>query len=770
MLGAIAAVLVQAGAPAQVAPVLGFPEPSLDDTSAYQGYQTRFYRDARGNPVQIYLAPESGRVVHLLANGANESIGFTARDTSGRPVRMSWEGDSAAVVDAGGSRSLSYRLASGTSAIELGWFVLGSMRIERDFQYAGRQREPFGAPPFVVAEESLLVAGVGRVPAEERGRHLELLRARNLGQLRARLQPIITVWRESGDTRARVERSSLDGRNRLVLELRAGPGVSLRRPTPRTLAFEADDGGSVQLGVTVVTDAPALTPLRREEIFNRAFLTFLEGEAAATDSAGLQRYRRLDRQVRGVELLSTREKLMAGLPNFATYFGRDMMMTALMMRPIWTPTMPELVIASVLRKLGPGGMVSHEEALGGQAIREHAVVYDSLLRRGAFAEARATLADLQATRENYHMIDDEYQLPVLAASYLADSTLSRERKLAFLSDTAGDGESNLVRLLRELSLVSAQTRPYVEDPRPGNLVSFPRRDATHWRSASWRDSDAGYAGGRYAMDVNAIWAPEALEGIADILAILPALGVPEPTLDSALAGRESAVLRQYVSDGEALRQAIATWRGARRHFLVTLRPAEALRRVAAKLASLPAAEREHWSGVLERETAETDSVTFLAVSLDAQGRPIPVETTDPATGLFLGTAAEADLEPFMRSYPVGLFVDGLGPLATNDAYASSAVWERFRKDPYHGPRVVWGREVNLLQLGLARRAKDERDPRAEEALRRVVAAVHASGLEHNELWSYRIEGGRLLPTRYGTSSDIQLWTGTHLAVQYELSR
>ena len=27
---------------------------------------------------------------------------------------------------------------------------------------------------------------------------------------------------------------------------------------------------------------------------------------------------------------------MAGLPNFATYFGRDMMMTALMMRPIWT--------------------------------------------------------------------------------------------------------------------------------------------------------------------------------------------------------------------------------------------------------------------------------------------------------------------------------------------------------------------------------------------------------------------------------------------------
>ena len=45
---------------------------------------------------------------------------------------------------------------------------------------------------------------------------------------------------------------------------------------------------------------------------------------------------------------------MAGLPNYATYFGRDMMMTALMMRPIWRPEMSEHVIASVLRKLGAG--------------------------------------------------------------------------------------------------------------------------------------------------------------------------------------------------------------------------------------------------------------------------------------------------------------------------------------------------------------------------------------------------------------------------------
>jgi hypothetical protein len=86
--------------------------------------------------------------------------------------------------------------------------------------------------------------------------------------------------------------------------------------------------------------------------------------------------------------------------------------------------------------------------------------------------------------------------------------------------------------------------------------------------------------------------------------------------------------------------------------------------------------------------------------------------------------------------------------------------------------VVWGREVNLLLLGLANVVAEggDRDGRFGDALRRTLDAVHASGLEHNELWSYRIEEGRLRPTRYGTSSDIQLWNGTNLAVQFALAR
>jgi hypothetical protein len=177
--------------------------------------------------------------------------------------------------------------------------------------------------------------------------------------------------------------------------------------------------------------------------------------------------------------------------------------------------------------------------------------------------------------------------------------------------------------------------------------------------------------------------------------------------------------------------------------------------------------------VLRRAAEPRDTLRFLALSLDEAGRPIPVVNTDPSTELFLrGFTSPDELAPFVRTYPVALFAEGLGPLVANDAYASPAIWERFRKDTYHGPRVVWGREVNLLLLGLANAVADGADTggRFAEALRQTLTAVHASGLEHTELWSYRIEGGRLRPTRYGTGSDIQLWSGTGLAVQFALAR
>jgi hypothetical protein len=816
------------------APVLNFPEPGVDDTAAYQGYETRFYRDAKGNTVQIYIEPKGTRVVNLWADAADESLGFNVRGDAGAPVRVDWADDSATAGEAGGMRTLEYRLSVRARAVTLGWFLLGSMRVERDFQYNKTHLRPYGAGTYYVAEESTLVATLARQPADERQRQLALLDAHGIAELRGRLLPAMSGGCASTCV-ARVERPSLDGRNRLTLEIRADPRDVSLRLAGRTVTLRARHGNAVGFTVRIATDGAPLTPLGRDSIFTREFLDFVA--KAGSDTASLAG-RRLEREVRSIELLSSEEKLMAGLPNFATYFGRDMMMAALMMRPIWRPAMSEHVIASALRKLSPRGDVSHEEALGGQAIREHAAEYAQLMtahrtaathpagasadsatvslcdtsraaeavREGAAAEAlagaprreesaartwrevgrcsldaaRALLRELQRTRENYHMLDDEFQLPILEARYLADSTVPAARKRAFLLERDGAGPPRIERLLRELGLVAEETRAYVADPRAANLVSFVKRDATHWRSASWRDSDAGYANGRFAMDINAIWAPRALEALGDILAALPALGFSRGMVDSLVPDAAHGALGNYASDSTTLRHAIEVWRGARRHFVVTLSRAEVTRGVDAKLAWLPAPERAYWKQRMAGRSAP-DSLTFLALSLDSAARAISIPNTDPATELFLDATGARPvtldvLEPFTRPYPVGLFIEGLGPVVANDAFAGQRVWDTFAKDAYHGPRVVWGREVNLLLLGLAT-ALDRAaglppagTARALAALRATLTAVRASGLEHNELWSYRIEGERLQPTRYGTSSDVQLWSSTDLAVQYMLSR
>ncbi|MFL5534979.1 MAG: hypothetical protein ACJ8AP_04680 [Gemmatimonadales bacterium] len=763
--------------------MLAFPDPELDDTAAYQGYQTRFYRDSRNNTVQIYLQPQTSRAVLAWADAANESVGFNPRDSHGRPTRLFWGATAAEMADSDSTRSIEFRLTTPLSAVQLGWFVLGSMRVERDFVYAKAYEKPFGGP-YRVAEESLLVADVARLPADEQRRHLELLHAETLEQLRGRLVPTLELKPGDSVETIRIERPSLDGRNFLRLELRVDPRRVKARVKDQTVSLETRPGSALRFSARVTTNASPLNPLSRQEIFNKKFLAFLAGDSSGSDSAAIAA-RRLERQVRGVELLSSREKLMAGLPNFATYFGRDMMMTALMMRPIWSPDMPEHVIASVLRKLGPRGDVSHEEALGGQAIREHAVLYDSLLNHyfktgsggrskadSALAQARELLADLQRTRENYHMIDDEFQLPVLTARYLADSLVPAARKRAFLQEKSESGESRLALLLRELNLVSSLSLPYVERPTAKNLVSFPKRDATHWRSASWRDSDAGYAGGRFAMDINAIWVPQALEAIGVILLSVRELGLDQ---GSGASPDSAPALQRYRGDSTFLRRAIDTWKGARKHFMVKLSPAQIRNAVNAKLRSLLSTERAYWNGILTAQKGPADSLTFLALSLDPAGKPIGVVNTDPATELFLNPQLDAGLvaqevQPVLRSYPVGLFVSGLGPLVANDAYASSAIWDRFQKDQYHSPRVVWGREVNLLLLGLAYQLERTGDPKLRDALQKILSAVNASAMQHNELWSYEIKGGKLQPVRYGTSSDVQLWNTTNLVVQYVLSR
>src|SRR5438477_9373397 len=476
-----------------VPPYLAFPEPGLDDPAAYEGYQTRVYQDASGDAFQVYVK-SSGRVVNLWAEAANESVGFSVRDSSGKAAELAW-GSSGAAVErspAGRTRSVAYGLEA-PSMVRIGLFLLGSMRVERDFGYGERDSLPLDAQPFVQRELTELIDHIAKLKPAERARHLALLGVKSVEALRARLAPRIELNPSSPLSAPRrggqgvttdttwvveVEQPSFDGKTHLWLALQGDTRETVPAVSGGVVTIRRPAGGVVRWSVRVTTDAAALTPLTRKQIFNDDFQRFYDRVRA--DTTHPLRWRRLEREVRGAELLSYREKMMAGLPNFATYFGRDMLMTALLMQPVWAPAMPEHVIASALEKLAPDGDVSHEEALGGQAIRENAAEYNRLVAAGQLARARAVLHDLQATRENYIMVDDDFQLPVVAARYLADARVPADRKRAFLREG-----HRLERLIANLGLVARRTALYVRAPVATNLVSFPRASDGHWVSASW---------------------------------------------------------------------------------------------------------------------------------------------------------------------------------------------------------------------------------------------------------------------------------------------
>ena len=693
---------LQTASTREAPPVLLFPTPGLDDPTAYEGYSARVYRDSRGNSVEIYIEAKTGRLVHLWADALNESIGFTVRDAA-----VAFDPGGATVGATRGRRWLRYPLTvPGGRSIRVGQFLLGSMRIERDFGYAGRVRDSIDAPSFVVPEMAQFARASGPPYTE-------------------RLTPSVRLTSTPRDWTMRASQPSLDGKNHLWLTLHGDARTTRARLAGGVLTIRSLGTQPVTFSVEIATDGPALDPLRRNQIFSTEFRRFADSAKSP----------RLEREISGFELLSSRQKLMAGLPTYATYFGRDMLMTALLMEPVWADTMPEFVMGAALAKLAPDGEVSHEEALGGQAIRENAAEF---LKTGD----STLLRNLQATRENYWMVDDDFQLPVVAGHYFANGNVPTARKRAFVLRWGA-------ALRKNLAYVAQQAAPYAREPVASNLVSFKRDDDGWWHPGSWRDSRVGYAGGRFAFDVNVVWVPAALRAIGAIDSGLRAMG--EPGIDGA---------------GEIARAA-EVWRGTARHFAVVLSPDEAAARLGVRMAALPEAERELWAAVLARSgDALRDTLRFLAVSLDSAGLPIPVMSTDPAMWLLLedlGAEREREvLRPFFLPHPVGLFIDGLGPVTANDAYAPPDVRQMFERDLYHSPKVVWGRDVNILLAVLARRNRSG-------AIDSVRTAVARSGLQYAELWSYKLEGGALRPVRYGSSSDVQLWTLTDLAVQYLLN-
>jgi hypothetical protein len=520
--------------------------------------------------------------------------------------------------------------------------------------------------------------------------------------------------------------------------------------------------------------------------------------------AAREHLRRLDRSSRGEELgaamrslsfLSTRRKFLAGSWRFLTYFGRDTLVSLWLLHPAVTPAATEAALQSVFDRLSPDGQVAHEESLGDQAAREHLERFTALAASGSGRAALDELRDLGAPVYDYKMIDDDFMPVLLLDAYLRDGEVSRERVRAFLGAPSSGGTS-LEALARNLDYILGQAAPYAASGavrdlialRPGLLVG------------DWRDSEEGLGGGRYAASVNAYLVPAALEALHRSLR--------SSKIDVAAlqhVARRRGLQRLARPDlGPHVQRLIARWSAARRHFEVTLTPQQLRQRLATFLARapMPAAERDllrrtDLGGVTAQQlldggrlpAAAAEGLSFDALSLDTDGRPIEVLHTDDGFALLAGELSLPELSRRLRKYelryPLGLFDPDVGIYTASPVLSRRAAdYATFDRGHYHGT-VVWAWPLILIQRGLVRqlrRCQRLATPEAQALQRRLralleqIAAVErrVGRLRSSELWTASVEVGRWVPVAFGhaaghadESNALQLWSALSLAVELD---
>ena len=183
-------------------------------------------------------------------------------------------------------------------------------------------------------------------------------------------------------------------------------GSPSRRSPARSVSaerFVAATGAPLRLRIHALTGETPLQPLD------------CTAHAARGDDA---------RARNALAFLSYQEKFLAGSWRFDTYFGRDTLISALLLAPVLEPAAIESAIASVLDRLAPNGEVAHEEDIG-----EFAVLRNSREGRGRVA----------TPIYDYGMVDDDFLLAPLAARWLDRHGRARARE--FLAEQGAGGVS-----------------------------------------------------------------------------------------------------------------------------------------------------------------------------------------------------------------------------------------------------------------------------------------------------------------------------------------
>ncbi|KAL5413468.1 hypothetical protein PMIN03_003681 [Paraphaeosphaeria minitans] len=460
--------------------------------------------------------------------------------------------------------------------------------------------------------------------------------------------------------------------------------------------------------------------------------------------------------ITSLSFLSYSNKLLAGSWRFLTYFGRDSMLSALLMQNILSQGEGgalEAIIGAVIERINnTDGTVCHEENLGD---------YASFLARQKGIDSSAPACD-------YKMVDTDFLLPVLMRDYFINTDTGRSRAAPFLTKKATFLEENAGVAYCELAQRTAEkimntTAPFVSSHVASNLIHLKDGESV----GEWRDSGSGLGGGRIPYDVNTALVPAGLRAIAT----LSQAGIFPDHPEWA----DTADKYAQVWEDETLR-----------FFEVSVSQSDAQQLVEQYVSDAALAGPPNTDQI-------TGNITFYSLALGGvNNKPVRVMNTDDCFRHFLLNTTDQDqlslfldqtADHILQNFPVGLSTD-VGLFVANPAYAGDkSISDQFKNSDYHGT-VVWSWQLAMMAAGLGRQlarcdavgapdfCNTDLRSKARDAYKALWDKIDKNRAQlSGEVWSWEYNNGYQpvpLSAFSTTESDIiQLWSLTFLAVHEE---
>jgi hypothetical protein len=380
-------------------------------------------------------------------------------------------------------------------------------------------------------------------------------------------------------------------------------------------------------------------------------------------------------QMTALSFLSYETKLLAGTWRFLTYFGRDSMISALLLQPVLSEgenSAIEAVISAVLERVNKtDGTVCHEEVIGD---------YATFIHRAEGSSSTEPICD-------YKMVDTDFLLPVLLKNYFIDTDVGKGRKDAFFNMTAHFLPENKGLSYAELAQATAEkvmrtAAPFAANPTIANMIHI--RDGQS--VGNWRDSNSGLGGGKIPYDVNTALVPAALRAVA----VLSRAGFFQTHSDWADAADKYA----QVWEDKTLQ-----------YFRISVPQEQAKTLLDSYKGEIA------FAGPSGSDKVVGD-INFYGLAIDnAQGKnAVRVMNTDDCFRHFLlNTTNQEQLSAFLSQtadnilapFPLGLSTDA-GLLVANPAYGGTPDYaQNFKNSDYHGT-VIWSWQLAMMAAGLGR--------------------------------------------------------------------